>query len=278
MKYIILCIKGFFIGLANLIPGVSGGTMAIILGIYDKLISAISHIFSNLLENLKFIIPIGIGIIISVLTLSNIISYGLENYLFATILFFIGCIVGGLPLLYKKIKGSINIPSIIIFIATFSLIIGLTFLSSGENVVLGNLNFIGYIKLFLVGVVSSATMVIPGISGSAMLMTLGYYEPIINIIKNLTDNFINNIIILIPFILGVVIGILVIAKIIEFLFKKYSQKTYYGIIGFVVASIVSIIIQNFFMNGVISVGILEIIAGIILFILGFIIAYKLGDK
>ena len=123
-------------------------------------------------------------------------------------------------------------------------------------------------------------MVIPGISGSAVLMTLGYYEPIINTIKDLTNfsNLANNMMILIPFGIGVIIGILLIAKLIEYLLKKYEIKTYYGILGFVFASIISIIIQNFFMNGIISISILEVIVGLILFGLGFIVAYKLGDK
>ena len=275
MNNIILCIKGFFIGLANLIPGVSGGTIAITLNIYDKLISTISHIFSNIKDNIKFLLPIFIGMILSIITLSNIISYTLDKYTLATILFFIGCIVGGIPMLYKKVKGSIDILSIIIFLITFSLVIGLTYLVKGNNVTFENINVIGYIKLFFVGIISAATMVIPGISGSAVLMTLGYYEPIINTIKGLTSNLVNNMIIVIIFGIGVVLGILLISKIIEYLLNKFAKKTYCGIIGFVIASIISIVIQNM---GNFNINILEIIIGIILFILGFVIAYKLGDK
>ena len=281
MKSIILVIKGFFMGLANLIPGVSGGTMAITLGIYDKLISAISHLFSNLKENIKFILPIVIGIAISIVTLSNVISYTLDNYLFATILFFIGAIVGGIPMLYKKVKGKKrDIASYVIFILTFVFVILLTYLVSGNDVSLESLNLFDYIKLFFIGIITSATMVIPGISGSAVLMTLGYYEPIINTIKDLTkfNNIGHNIGILIPFGIGVVIGILLIAKLIEYLLNKYETKTYYAILGFVTSSIVSIIIQNFFMGGNFSFSVVEIIVGIILFIFGALVAYKLGDK
>lgn len=280
MKNVILIIKGFFMGLANLIPGVSGGTIAITLGIYDKLISSISHILSNIKENIKFLLPIFIGIILSILSLSKVMSFALDKFLFPTILFFIGAIVGGVPMLYKKVKGNKSIVSYIIFILTFGLVIGLTYLSGGNVISFDNINIIGYIKIFFVGIISAATMVIPGISGSAVLMTLGYYEPIINTIKDLTNfsNLANNMMILIPFGIGVIIGILLIAKLIEYLLKKYEVKTYYGILGFVFASIISIIIQNFFMNGVISISILEVIIGLILFGLGFIVAYKLGDK
>ena len=267
-------------GLANLIPGVSGGTIAITLGIYDKLIESISHILSNLKQNIKFLLPIFIGMILSILTLSKVMSIALDKFLFPTILFFIGAIVGGIPMLYKKVKGNKDITSYIIFVLTFTLVIGMTYLSGGKVISFDGINIIGYIKLFFVGVISAATMVIPGISGSAVLMTLGYYEPIINTIKDLTNfsNLFSNMMILIPFGIGVVIGILLIAKLIEYLLKKFEIKTYYGILGFVFASIISIIIQNFFMNGIITISILEVVIGVVLFGLGFIIAYKLGDK
>lgn len=277
MKSLILIIKGFFMGLANLIPGVSGGTMAITLGIYDKLINVISHLFKNFKDNMKFIIPIVIGILLSIITLSKVISYALTYFLFPTILFFVGAIIGGVPMLYRKVKGNSSISSYFIFTITFIIIVALTFLTGDNLVDLSSVNIISYIKLFGVGVISSATMVIPGISGSAMLMTLGYYEPIINVIKDLTNfgNILYNLKILIPFGLGVVIGILLIAKLIEYLLNKYEVKTYYAILGFVFGSALSIILQN--LIGI-NLNILEVIIGIILFIIGFLVAYKLGDK
>ena len=277
MKSIILIIKGFFMGLANLIPGVSGGTIAIILGIYDKLINVISHLFKNFKDNMKFIIPICIGIVISVLTLSKVISYALGNYLFPTILFFIGAIIGGVPMLYNKIKHTKSLSCYIILLITFGFVIGITFLSGNNIVDLSSLDIFDYLKLFLVGVVASVTMVVPGISGSAMLMTLGYYEPIINIIKNLTNysNIIHNMSVLIPFGIGIIIGIILIAKLVEYLLNKYEVKTYYAILGFVFGSAISIVLQN--LLGI-NINLIDIIIGIVLFIIGFIIAYKLGDK
>ena len=281
MKSIFLIIKGFFMGLANLIPGVSGGTIAITLGIYDKLISCISHFFTNIKENIKFIIPIVIGIALSVLTLSKVISFCLDKYLFPTIMFFIGSIIGGIPMLYKKIsKHKTNIIDLLILIISIVFVISVTFIVGDNTVSLQSLSLFGYIKLLLVGVITSATMVIPGISGSAVLMTLGYYEPIINILKDIT-NFSNlgyNLSILIPFGIGVLIGIILIAKLIEYLFKKYEVKTYYAIIGFVISSVISIIMQNFIMNGLVKLNLIETIIGVILFVVGYLIAYKLGDK
>ena len=182
-----LVIKGFLIGVANIIPGVSGGTLAITLGIYEKLIGAISHFFKNLKENIKFIIPIGIGAFLSILLLSRVISFCLDKYTLATILFFIGLILGGIPLLNKKIKGHYkNVSNIIIFLLSFGFVIALSVLK-GENVVsFANMNIINYIMLFLVGVVAAATMIIPGVSGSFVLMLLGYYKPIVDTIGALT--------------------------------------------------------------------------------------------
>lgn len=281
MKSIFLIIKGFFMGLANLIPGVSGGTIAITLGIYDKLISCISHFFTNIKENIKFIIPIVIGIVLSILTLSKVISFCLDKYLFPTIMFFIGSIIGGIPMLYKKIsKHKTNIIDLLILIISIVFVISVTFIVGDSTVSLLSLSLFGYIKLLLVGVITSATMVIPGISGSAVLMTLGYYEPLINILKDLTNfgNLGYNLSILIPFGIGVLIGIILIAKLIEYLFKKHEVKTYYAIIGFVISSVISIIMQNFIMNGLVKLNLIETIIGIILFIIGYFIAYRLGDK
>lgn len=281
MKNIILVIKGFFMGIANLIPGISGGTLAIVLGIYDKLIDSISNLFSKLKDNVKFLLPIFIGLGLSIVTMSKVISFALDNWLFPTVLFFIGAIMGGIPMLHGKIKNTkMDFTSYMVFTISFTLIVLLTFAAGDSQVSFESLNLIGYIKLFLVGVVAAATMIVPGVSGAAVLMTLGYYEPIINVVKSLTNFSIlsHNLAICIPFGVGVLIGIFGIAKLIEFLFKKYEKQTYYGVLGFVTSSILAIIIQNFTSDMIISFSILEIIIGVVAAIIGFALAFKLGDK
>lgn len=271
-----LVIKGFLIGVANIIPGVSGGTLAITLGIYEKLIGAISHFFKNLKENIKFIIPIGIGAVLSILLLSRVISFCLDKYTLATILFFIGLILGGIPLLNKKIKGHYkNVSNIIIFLLSFGFVIALSVLK-GENVVsFANMNIINYIMLFLVGVVAAATMIIPGVSGSFVLMLLGYYKPIVDTIGALTkfNNIWQNIMILVPFGIGVLVGIVAISKLLEFLFKKYEVKTYFGVMGFIMASIITIFTGS---EGLVF-SIPQLLIGLMLLGIGFTAAYKLGE-
>lgn len=272
---VLLVIKGFFVGIANIIPGVSGGTLAITLGIYEELIEAISHFFRKLKSNIKFLIPIGIGAFTAIVIGSRIIEISLEKYTLPTLLFFTGLILGGMPMLFGKIKKNIKPSYALIFLATFALVIGIMFLKTGNDAVLVDLNAWGYFKLFLVGMIAAATMIIPGISGSFMLMVMGYYEPIINAINEFTsfNNLWNNFWILMPFGIGVLLGVIVIAKIIEFLFQKFEVPTYFGIIGFVLASLIGI----FTSSGNLVFTPTFIIVGIILMALGFVIAYKLGD-
>lgn len=275
-----LALKGFIIGVANIIPGVSGGTLAITLGIYEKLIGIISHFFKNVKENIKFLLPIGIGAVLSILILSKVIAFSLENYPFPTTLLFIGLILGGLPMLFSKIKKGQKkgrLSNLLIFLITFSIVTIFGFMNTGNAMVnLSNVDIVGYILLFLVGMIAAATMVIPGISGSFMLMLLGYYKPIVNTISDLASfkNILDNILILLPFGIGILVGIVLIAKLIELLLEKFPTKTYYGIIGFVISSIITIFLP--LVN--VSYTIPSVIVGIILLLLGGVIAYKLGDK
>ena len=129
--------------------------------------------------------------------------------------------------------------------------------------------------LFLVGVISAATMIIPGISGSFILMLLGYYKPIIDTIRSLTNFSLlgHNILVLLPFGLGIIIGIIGVAKLIEFLLHKFEIKTYFGVLGFVLASIIAILTPLM----ATSLKLAEGIVSALLFVIGFLVAYKMGE-
>ena len=286
MKYILLLVKGFFIGIANIIPGVSGGTIAIILGIYEQLISTISHFFSNLKENLLFVIPIGIGLLVSIGVMSGVIEYSYDNFPVPTMMFFVGLVLGGIPMLMKNVinkKESKSPINFVIFLLTFCLVIfmSLSGLIFGTSLVdLSNLNFAGYLLLFCIGVVAAATMVIPGISGSLVLMLLGYYYPIVSIVHELVKfkNIPNNILILGVFGLGVVFGIVFISKLLEMLFKNYKVKTYFGVLGFIFASIIAIPVSTILEHVSLDISLATGIISIIMLVVGSIVSYKLGDK
>ena len=278
MQNMILVLKGFLIGIANIIPGVSGGTLMITLGIYERIINAISHFFHDFKENIKFLVPLGIGMVLSILLMSQLIGMCLEKFPFPTTLFFVGLILGGIPLLWRKVKDSPKKVSYgIIFVITFLFVAMFAFLKSGDYVVsFEDMNIMSYVLLFGVGMIASATMIIPGISGSFMLMLLGYYKPIIDTLRGLTEFSLlgHNLAILIPFGIGVLVGIVLVAKLIEFLLKKFEIPTYYGVLGFVLASMIAIILP---LIGT-MITIWQVLCAILLFAFGFGVAYKLGGE
>ena len=266
---------GLALGTANIIPGVSGGTIAMTMGIYERLIGIASNIFKDLKKNIMFLLQIGIVMVLEILLISKVINYSLENYEFQTVFFFVGLILGGLPFLFKKVtKKSIGVKNVMISVICFALVFSLTFLNEGNNVVnLDAITFPLLIKLFIVGIIAAATMVIPGISGSFILMLLGYYKPIVETISNLTnfDLLIHNGLILGSFGVGVIVGIVLISKAIEFLLKKCPTETYFGIYGIIISSIVVIIMG---ISSVPSVG--GIIIGFVLMSIGALAASKLN--
>lgn len=272
---LVLFLKGFIMGIANVIPGVSGGTLAVILGVFKDFLGAISNIFKTFWKSVLFLLPIVLGMGVAILASSKLIETCLTKFPLATVLFFVGLILGGIPILFKKIKNEMkSVPNYIIFGIVFMFVLVFTFFISGEkNVELINLNFFDYILLFLAGALASASMVIPGISGSMVLMTVGYYNGILATVNNLFDfsMFWENVAILIPFGLGVVVGILLISKLITYLLNKFEVKTYFAIFGFIFSSL----IVMFFKNSI-TFNIVEFVIGLVLLVIGFIGSYLIA--
>lgn len=283
MSFIQEIIKGIFIGIANIIPGVSGGTMAVSMGIYDKIIYSVTHLFKEPKKSIQTLLPYAIGMAAGLIGLSFIIEFLFENHPIPTNFFFIGLILGGLPAILDRIKiKKVDIPHALSFIALFALIVGMQLLNGTNNEVTIIIGLVEIIKLFLIGIIASATMVIPGVSGSMMLMILGYYQPILTTINTFIKSFIsfnissciNSSFILVPFGLGVVFGIFVIAKIIEILLSKYESLTFCGILGLIVGSPI-VILMNCSFSGI---TLFTIIVSVVCFIIGSIIAYNLGRE
>lgn len=276
-------LKGIVVGVANIIPGVSGGTMMVSMGIYDKLIHSITHLFSEFKKSVKFLLPIFIGIAIALVVVSFGIKYLFANFPLQTNLLFIGLIVGGLPAIWKKVKGkTVKIGHILSCVAFFAVVAGLAAMGETEGASADlSLSFFSVVKLFGVGIVASATMVIPGVSGSMMLLLMGYYHPIIETITNFitalaafdVQGILLSMGILVPFGVGVVIGIFAIAKLIEIVFEKFPLYAYWAIIGLIVASPVAILL----LSTIGAVTVLSVVTGIVAFGVGFVIAMKLGE-
>lgn len=276
-------LKGMVIGIANVIPGVSGGTMMVAMGIYDKLIHCITHLFSEFKKNLQFLIPIVIGMALAIVGSSFTIEKMFDSFPFQTSLLFVGLVVGGLPVMWKNVKGNaIRLGHILTFLVFFAVVVGMALLGETEgNGVELNLNLINVIKLFGVGVIAAATMVIPGVSGSMVLLLIGYYNPVLSaindFIRSLVSFDMNGIItgvgILAPFGIGVLVGIFAIAKLIEIIFEKFPLYAYWAIIGLIVASPIGIMAVGSFP----AITVVSIITGIVALAVGFVVAMKLGE-
>ena len=277
-------IKGMMIGIANIMPGVSGGTLAVSMGIYDKLIHCITHILSEFKESMKFLLPIFAGAGIALVALTFVIEALFQYYPIPTNLLFIGLIVGGLPPVVTKVKShKLSFGHILAGLLFFGLVVGMAMMGdNGNRQVTLNLGIVPMIKLVLVGIIAAATMIIPGVSGSMVLLILGYYEPIIQQITAFCTavitldmaGILHGIAILLPFGIGVLIGILGIAKIIEIIFEKYPVYAYCAIIGLIAASPIAILVCSNFAGFSVSVLLISIVT----FAAGFGIAIKIGDK
>lgn len=277
-------LQGMVVGIANIIPGVSGGTMMVAMGLYDRLIHAITHLKSEFKDSMKLLIPIFAGAGIAIVALSRLFEFLLATYPIPTNFAFCGLIAGSLPFIFKKVKGhKMTVSKIIPFLIFFGVVILMALLGeTGGSSADVSLSFVNLLKLFGVGIIAAATMVVPGVSGSMMLMLLGYYDTILKVINDFVDALVKfdmgglmtGVGILAPFGIGVVIGIFLIAKIIEFIFSKAEIYAYYGIIGLILASPIAILLKTDWSGiSVLMVGI-----GVVTFALGWFTASKLGGE
>lgn len=281
MKFLKDILKGVVIGVANAIPGVSGGTMMVSMGVYDDIIYCITHLFTQIKKSILILLPYFIGMAIGIVGLAFSIKSLYANFPFQTSMVFIGLIIGGVPMLYEHIKKtSIKLGHILLFVAFFISIIAMEYFGgSGKDVVL-SADPVSMVKILLIGILAAATMVIPGVSGSMMLMILGYYNPIINAITDFITSLakrdwstlLNICASLIPFGIGVVIGIFAIAKIIELLLAHFESHTYCAILGLVTSSPIVILMGTNMQNMNIAV----IITGVIGLVVGTLVARQLG--
>lgn len=277
-------LQGMVVGIANIIPGVSGGTMMVAMGLYDRLIHAITHLKSEFKDSMKLLIPIFAGAGIAIVALSRLFEFLLATYPIPTNFAFCGLIAGSLPFIFKKVKGhKVTVSKIIPFLIFFGVVILMALLGeTGGASADVSLGFVNLLKLFGVGIIAAATMVVPGVSGSMMLMLLGYYDTILKVINDFVDALVKfdmgglmtGVGILAPFGIGVVIGIFLIAKLIEFIFSKAEIHAYYGIIGLILASPIAILLKTDWSGiSVLMVGI-----GVVTFALGWFTASKLGGE
>ena len=279
MKWFLDVLRGMVIGLANVIPGVSGGTMMVSMGIYDKLIYSINNLFKKFKECFKILLPYLVGMLLAIVLGSFALKAAFRDYPLPTNALFIGLILGSLPFILKEMKGEkIGWQGVAAFVLLFALVKAI----EANNVTRISLNVGTVLLMVLLGAICSAAMVIPGVSGSMILKTLGYYEPVVTeaipaTIKGITSGdwsvVLHNLGILLPFLIGIVVGIFGIARLIEVLMKKWKGRTYCGILGMVAASPVVILMDKSIYEGFNWVICL---VSVVALGIGILIAAKLG--
>ena len=258
MDMIKLFLKGIIVGVANIIPGVSGGTIAVVLHIFDRMIDAINHLTKDFKKHLMFLAPLGAGALVGVLVFSMLIDYTLTNYSLPTCGFFAGLVAGSIPLIYglaksKQPKDKKQTGYWIYTILAFALVIFLSTLKTAEGgtAVVGDVPASLMIKAFVGGAIASAAMICPGISGSFMLVLMGLYNVVIGyvaLVKDFLVTFDMTILFSIikfcaPLGLGIIFGAILISKAIEFLMNKYHTETYYIILGLIFGSLIGIFLD-----------------------------------
>ena len=239
---IIRFLKGIVIGIAMIIPGVSGGTLAVLLGIYDTIIESINNIFKSFKKSILTLLPIFLGAVVGFVLLIIPLSYGLQHCPLIIISLFSGLIIGGIPQLYKKVQGKENPVGIILGIISISIMVILCFVVTNINISFSKLTLPIILYLILGGFLSACALVVPGISGSMIMMILGLYSPLLLVLTDILhfQNIISNTLILLPLIIGLVIGFFSISKLMGYLLKKHETNTFFSIIGFVIGSIFTI--------------------------------------
>lgn len=242
--------NGFCMSLADSVPGVSGGTIAFVLGFYDAFIEALNNIFFGNKEEkisaIKFLFKLGIGWVVGMILAVLILTELFETHIYAVSSLFLGFVIFSIPLIireeYETIKR--NYKGIIFCIIGIIIVFAITYFNptTGTEKVIdfSNLNIFLYLYIFFAGMIAISAMVLPGISGSSILLILGLYMPVISSIKEVLHFNFNYLPALIAFGLGVISGVFVTIKLIKLCLEKHRSATVYMIIGLMIGSLYAI--------------------------------------
>lgn len=267
-------LKGFAMGTSDLVPGVSGGTIALLLGIYNQFIASISGIFSRRFwPSFTFLIPIIIGMLLAMGSLSNLFNYLLSQHHIPTMFFFGGLIIGTVPYLLKisNYKTSFTTKHYMMVIAGIAILIVITLMNNGDKHAGETLTLSTslIIKYFIAGMCASSAMLLPGISGSFMLLVFGVYGTVMLAISEVVKLNFAGLPLLLAVGFGVLAGFIISSKIIQYFLTHHKLMTFALIIGFVVGSLFAVFPG-------LPTNIVMWFVSLVVFIIGFIVSLTLG--
>lgn len=271
-----LFVTGLFMGTAGLIPGVSSGTVAVICGVYEEMIKSFKALTTKKERKLKpivFLVILFSGIIVSSFITAFIIEYLMTNFPIYTQLFIIGLIIGTIPLLYRKTKSSdkekqnIVLFKLIPFIIGIGIVLWVGMIKTERIDINIQLSLTTLILLFFAGFVASGTGIIPGVSGSMVLLALGLYNPLIAAINQ------RHIVFLLVLASGAFVGFVFFSRVISALLLNYEQIAYYMIIGLLIGSAINLLPEEI-LDQQLGINIISIVVTSI----GFLLAYFIGGE
>lgn len=281
-------VSGILMGVAAIIPGVSSGTVAVLVRVYDRIIASVDAVISRkptFFKGLTFLLILYAGNFFALFTIAGLMRRLIADFPVQMGIFFMGLILGSVPIIIRKIQEKTDekvfkLSTILSFTVFAAFIIVLNVVTQGGTASrdITELTFVSGLLVFLTGIIASATAIIPGVSGSMMQVAIGMYDTFLAIFD--LELGIGMVIV---FVLGAIFGLIAASKVLYYLLKNYYMVTYFAIIGLLVGSIVQISFQ---------VGLVDILSGqtavetvlyfvyIGMFIVGFVLAYgsHLFDK
>ncbi len=269
LKYAELLIKGIFIGLGKIIPGVSGSLIAMSLGVYEEAVERITYFFKDIPRNVVYFLSLGIGVMLSILFGSKIVLFFLNYAYSPTIFLFSGLVMGAVPTIRRKIKNK-NLSYVCILLFSILFLNIILSLKGGSSFVYHN-NIIGNFQVALIGFLEAFTMIVPGISGTSLFISLGYYSFIMELFSNIFSVLQTNIQIPLLFALFFLIGVYTISIFMHYLLEKKEGLTYTLILAFSYSALF-FMLKDAFLH---SQGIFDFLSAPFFFLLGFYLCKKI---
>ncbi|MCL2168593.1 MAG: DUF368 domain-containing protein [Defluviitaleaceae bacterium] len=244
LEFLTKVVKGFLVGLALVVPGLSAATFAVVTGIYETMIHSMNNIRKEFRSSMRFLLPIGLGAFVGVLASAGLTLYLLDTFPLQSYAVFIGLVLGSVPVIYGKMKPAIKVKkNYFLLLAGLAAILVITFVTTPDAhdaTTIYVIDGIGdVLVIFLAGLVSCILMAFPGISGSIILMLMGMFTTVYGAVTRLPETA--AIPILAIFVAGALVGLILAAKIMGFFIEKHEASVYFMVLGLVLGAVVTLV-------------------------------------